>query len=131
MRTFATSLPQLNKHHLLVALRSRGALLGQGAIALSDASSSRPAPCRVALLRQGIRVGELTGTLILTDEYGEPIPPGSIERVLSRKSQLHRTGSSRDMGSIGNRRRRQSSKSGASAMAHAQASSISVVASQM
>ncbi len=131
MRTFATSLPQLNKHHLLVALRSRGALLGQGAIALSDASSSRPAPFRVALLRQGIRVGELTGTLILTDEYGEPIPPGSIERLLSRKSQLHRMGSSRDIGLIGNRRRRQSSKSGASAMAHAQASSISVVASQM
>jgi len=98
--TFATVPAQLAERALLVALRvggkslggkrsgrgrregdlpalavahSSGVLLGQGGIALDGLVARAPLPFRVTLVRHGLPVGVLVGTLQVSDSNGEPL----------------------------------------------------------
>jgi len=85
-RTFAARPAQLRRRPLLLALRSgrckrdgevkkhsSGALLGQGAVPLDGLLPGAPLPFRVTLLRYGLPVGSVSGSVWLGDADGAPL----------------------------------------------------------
>ena len=86
VRTFAVRPAQLRRRPLLLALRSgrckrdgevkkhsSGALLGQGAVPLDGLLPGAPLPFRVTLLRYGLPVGAVSGSVWLGDADGAPL----------------------------------------------------------